>query len=337
MLECDQFTPSYCLINKQLSIDDNDDLTFTTKSSPSLVSHFEMDSPMQLKRIPVSIFFIFTELQIVEIKNVGLETLKQNDLKNSVHLTYLNLKSNRLKVIENSALVLAHELETLILSENEINDIENDAFKGLNKLRVLKLDRNQISVLRQGTFSGLESLEYLHLYKNKIEVIESGALNLPKLKEVFFGYNKITVLPDDLCSLAMSIELVEFSNNELKTVGEAFTNCKRLLIINLENNNQLKDVNLLKFAKIPTLRTLSLNNIGLREIEDLSNVSLTVNSKLQSLNLANNHLSDPELLRYLSIFKELKQLYLHNNVNFVLNNNTDFQKYLPKLEILSVD
>lgn len=335
-VECSHLTPSYCSIHKQLNVDNNEDLIFTPTSSPLLVSHFEMGSPAQLKWIPKTIFSQFTELQSVEIKGIGLETLTQSDFTNANHLTNLNLKSNQLNTIESATFVFANQLDALVLSDNRINEIQDDAFKGLTKLRTLKLDHNQISVLKQNILSGLESLEYLFLYKNKIEIIESGALNLPKLKEVFFGFNKLTVLPDDLFSLAPSVELVEFANNELKNIGEAFTNCQMLSYINLENNQQLKDAKLLKFAKIPALQTLSLNNTGLREIDDMSNIVLTVSSQLRSLNLANNRLTDPALFRYLSIFKELKQLYLYNNNNLVLNNTEDARKYLLNLEILSL-
>lgn len=332
-------SPSYCIIENQINLGENEELEISPPPAlPQYVHSFNVKSPASLKRFPQKIFNALPELKEVNLEDAGIDTLTQNAFDAGGSLENLNLKRNKLEIIEDSVFIHLSSLDSLQLSENKIHEIQDNAFKGLKKLRTLKLNGNQLKIIRRNTLADLESLEYLHLYANQIETIESGALNLPKLIEAFFTDNKIKVLPDDLFSQTPLLEIIELRNNELKTIGNAFANCHKVYSIALENNDQLEDGKLSKFARLGGLLSLSLNNTGLKISKDDVNEEKLGGSPVLRLNLANNKLSDPNIFYHLSVFPELKHVDLYNNNFEEMNNSTDdeIRKYLPKLETVDL-
>lgn len=199
-----------------------------------------------------------------------------------------------------------------------------------------QLNGNRLKVLKTQTFAGLASLEYLHLYSNKLDTIEPQALNLPKLTEVFFGYNRLRTLPDDLFSSAPNLEITEFSNNHLTHIGDAFVNCHKIYSLLLENN-PIEDIDLVKFAKMRSLSSLSLNNTNFRFPDELPNrENITISSSAESLNLGNNNLSNANIFHHLIMFPELQRLYLYNNNFTHFDDANDIKTILPKLNTLDL-
>lgn len=336
-VKCDQTFPSYCFIGAAIDLPANEELVISPLDHARLVIRFEIGPTSNLKQFPRVVFQAFAHLEAVTLNSANIQSLAPNSFDNATNLKDLHLKLNKLTKLPTSIFKCATQLQQLDLSGNEISTIEDDAFDGLKQLRVLKLNGNRLRTLKQRTFSDLENLEYLHLYSNRLDTIESGALNLPQLTEVFFGNNRLRVLPNDLFLKAPKLEVTEFSNNNLLRVGDAFTDCHRMYSLNLENN-PIKDIDLMKFAQMASLSSLSLNNTNFTfDMEPPATENITATSQsLESLNLGNNNLSNSNIFHYLVMFPELQRLYLYNNKFEIFHDASEIKQFLPKLNTLDL-
>lgn len=163
-----------------------------------------------------------------------------------------------------------------------------------------------------------------------------GSIHFPKLKQFSLEDNKLKELPADMCGHRPLLEVASLSNNELTRIGDSFANCQKLYLLTLENNPQLEDVHLEKFVNLTSLMQLYLAKTGLKISEDDPNPEYYAKSPLKRLNLGLNALNDPNIFRHVSIFPNLRILYLYGNKFDHLNNGNEIQKYLPKLQILDL-
>lgn len=302
-----------------------------------LVVRFEIGPVSNLKKFPRVVFQEFPHLEAVTLNSANIESLAPNSFDNATNLKDLHLKLNKLTELPTSIFKNATHLRQLDLSGNEIATIEDDAFNGLKELQILKLNGNRMKSLKQRTFSGLDNLEYLHLYSNRLETIESGALSLPMLTEVFFGNNRLRVLPHDLFVAAPKLEVTEFGSNNLMYIGDAFDHCHKMYSLNLENN-PIEDIDLMKFSRMQSLSSLSLNNTNFAfdmDAPTAENITATSHT-LESLNLGNNNLSNSNIFHYLGMFPELQRLYLYNNRFEMFHDASEIKHFLPKLNTLDL-
>lgn len=335
-VKCDQTFPSYCFIGAAIDLQSNEELNIAPMDHSHMVTRFEIAPVSNLKNFPKTIFETFSQLKAVTLNSANIKILAPNTFEKAINLKDLHLKLNKIMKLTKSLFKNAEKLEQLDLSGNEISNIEDESFNGLKSLRTLKLNGNRLKILKTQTFAGLESLEYLHLYSNKLDTIEPQALNLPKLTEVFFGNNRLRVLPNDLFNNAPNLEVTEFSNNRLTHIGDTFINCHKIYSLNLEMN-LIEDIDLVKFAKMRSLSSLSLNSTNFQFPNELpSKENITTSSSTESLNLGNNNLSDANIFHYLIMFPELQRLYLYNNKFTHFNDASDIKNVLPKLNTLDL-
>lgn len=336
-VNCGQTLPSYCFIGIAIDLQENDDLTFDTMDHAHLVTHFEIAPVSNLRRIPKIIFETFPHLEAVTLNLANIKSLSSGTFQNASALKDLHLKMNKIMKLHRAQFAQASNLETLDLSENDISSIEDEAFSGLCKLRTLKLNGNRLKTLKTRTLFGLENLEFLHLYSNKLATIESQALQLPKLTEVFFGNNRLRTLPNDLFAYAPNLEITEFSSNRLTHIGNTFDSCcQKVYSLNFENN-PIEDIDLVKFAKLRSLSSLSLNCTNFKFPDDLpAKDNATVSTSLESLNLANNNLTNANIFDYLITFPEIQRLYLYNNKFTEFHHANEIKTILPKLNTLDL-
>lgn len=341
-VKCSQTFPSYCFIGAAIELQSNEELVIAPMDHAHMVTGFEIAPVSDLKKFPKTIFDSFPHLQAVTLNSANIRSLDPTTFEKATHLKDLHLKLNKIMTLTRLLFKHADNLEQLDLSGNEIARIEDETFSGLKNLRTLKLNGNRLKQLKTNTLFGLEALEYLHLYSNRLDTIEPEALNLPKLTEVFFGNNRLRTLPSDLFNAAPNLEITEFSHNQLKRIDDTFVNCHKMYSLNLEHN-PIEDIDLMKFAKMQSLSSLSLNSTNYKFPDALPSTSSSssatasaVSASLESLNLANNNLSNANIFQHLIMFPELQRLYLYNN------NFTDFQHahqiktILPKLNTLDL-
>lgn len=336
-VNCDQTFPSYCFIGVAIDLHSNDVLNIAPMDHSHMVTHFEIAPVSNLKKFPTTIFETFPHLEAVTLNSANIEFLEPLTFGKAVNLRDLHLKLNKIRKLTKSMFKNAEKLEQLDLSGNEIIRIEDEAFNGLINLRTLKLNGNRLKILKMQSFSGLHNLEYLHLYSNQLDTIESHALDLPKLAELFFGNNCLRTLPTDLFNNAPNVEVTEFSNNRLTHIGDAFNECHKMYSLNLENN-PIEDIDLMKFAKMRSLSSLSLNstNFQFPDVVMSTEGNITISSSLESLNLANNNLSNADIFNHLFMFPELQRLYLYNNKFTYFSDASDIKNVLPKLNTLDL-
>lgn len=336
-VQCGQTFPSYCFIGTAIDLQENDDLTFDAMDHAHLVTHFEIAPVSNLRRIPKIIFETFPHLEAVTLNSANIKSLSTATFEQASALKDLHLKMNEIFKLYRAQFAQASNLETIDLSENGISSIEDEAFSGLSKLRTLKLSGNRLKVLKTRTLFGLENLEFLHLYSNKLATIEWQALQLPKLTEVFFGNNRLRTLPNDLFAYVPDLEITEFSSNRLTHIGDTFDSCcQKVYSLNFENN-PIEDIDLLKFARLRSLSNLSLNCTNFKFPDELpAKDNAIVSSSLESLNLANNNLSNANIFDYLITFPEIQRLYLYNNKFTEFHHANEIKNILPKLNTLDL-
>lgn len=336
-VKCDQTFPSHCFIGSAIDLQNNEELNIAPMDHAHIVTRFEIAPVSNLKNFPKTIFETFPRLEAVTLNSANIKSIAPTTFEKATNLKDLHLKLNRIMKLTKSLFKNADRLEQLDLSGNEISNIEAESFNGLKNLRTLKLNGNRLKVLKTTTFVGLESLEYLHLYSNYLETIEPQALSLPKLTEVFFGNNRLRILPTDLFSEAPNLEVTEFSNNRITHIGDAFIECHNIYSLNLENN-PIEDIDLMKFAQMRSLSSLSLNSTSFRfpDVPPTKDNLTITSSSLESLNLGNNNMSNANIFQHLIMFPELQRLYLYNNQFTTFTNAIDIKNALPKLNTLDL-
>lgn len=338
-LHCIQPIPPACIVNDSINANGDEITNVSFESRADVVYRFEVTKLAVLKTFPQIIFEKFPNIGRVELNEIGLEDLTQQSLLKATNLKVLNLRLNKLRIIRNSTFSNAPGLRKLDLSRNEIAEIEDDAFKQLNGLSLLNLRGNKIKIIKKLTFFGLESLRHLDLSFNEIEIIEDDAFNLTRLTEISLNDNKLKTISDNLFIDAHRVEVIDLSNNQLTTFGGAFDKLMQLFFLNLTNNDKLENLTLMKFVHLPELRKLALDNTGLRfEFDTPSSAedSYDESSGLIKLSLGNNQLSNADIFKHLTIFPELRGLYLQNNAFTHFDNIDQVKKTFPDFSILDL-
>lgn len=333
-LQCDQTLLSSCYIPEPVILMDGDELKIAPVQNEFMVNRFGIISNSDLKTFPKHIFQALPHVEVVTLAASNIRELFQESFQNASNLQNLDLNGNKLTVLTKSVFSNAPKLDRLNLMDNQIGEIEDGAFCNLKRLQTLKLNGNRLKVLRSETFLDLMNLEYLHLYWNQLETIETNALNLPRLTEFFVGHNQLTMLPDDLFDGAPNVRFTDFGNNQLRRIGNAFAKCDNIYNLDLENNH-IEDLDLSKFASMKSLSVLSLNNTTL--ILPSMPAIIDHKSSVQSLNLANNNLTNADLFMHLAIFTNLERLYLYNNNFNGFNEPHQIKRLLPKLNTLDLN
>lgn len=104
------------------------------------------------------------------------------------------------------------------------------------------------------------------------------------------------------------------SYNSIESIGSSLNGLNNVRVINLHGNN-IADIDLLVFAKLPSLNYLNLGNSGIKsnQIDEIE-ITTPSNSSLAELILANNALSNSDDIKKLALmFNKLRYIYLNGN------------------------
>lgn len=298
------------------------------------ITQLRLQSAKNLTDIPRQLFDTFPNLVCLEA-SIGLRSLPRALPNNQ--LKQLNLGYNRITAINaNTFREYGNHLEHIHLQNNEIASIaESEAFNGLTKLTVLVLYRNKLTILHRTTLSGANNLQDIDLSSNEIATIEDGAFDLPHLKEILINDNKLKRLSDNIFAGAPNLQNIDLQKNQLEHIGKAFERMQHLHQLQLSGNNHLQDLNVLALSNLPELISLSLDAIGIHSIAIPSSVTSS-QSPLHTLSLSQNHLSDTDFLKQLSIFSKIEKLFVDAN-KFVRWDDADIRnikKYFPLIELI---
>lgn len=181
------------------------------------------------------------------------------------------------------------KLQRIQIESQEISEINSEDFftPDGNGLIVIKLTSNKITIIRRNTFARLYSLEKLDVSFNQIHTIENGAFDdLSKLTHLSLNENRIKILNENLFNQLVSLKEIELGNNDFEYIGSSLYRLNSVETIRLNHNN-ISDIDLTQFAKLPHLKTLIL----LRASENLTR-SVLRSSTLNSTIIESNENSE---------------------------------------------
>lgn len=339
-LVCDEIKFNFCKMNIDGGVDlsiaqlVSDDNNFNNTSDDILETRFSI--------IPIDKYDGFIEQLNIAYgleNETWTEEFPRDFYENPENICKIQLEFQNLTKIKSSAFTGASNLVELDLDHNRILYIGENAFYDLTNLTTLSLSKNNLTVLRANTFAGAINIRRLHLNQNKIEHIEDGALNLPNLENILLQNNKLTTLSGSIFIGTPRLKEAVFEENDLTQISEAFTHLNRLESLILDYN-RIEDINLMKLAKLVALSHLSLRKSGF-QLKNEKNVIdsegiVNTSSKLEFLDLADNGLSDRNVMLQLRMFRQLEIINFEYNEFNYLDQMYRAKKWYPHLQIINL-
>lgn len=297
---------------------------------------FDILTRTRLTKVPTFILKKFKKLHTIRINDAGIAELMPQSFADGKNIELLDLRRNQITEIPANVFAPMEMLEELTLFDNKISKIEDGAFNGLGNLKQLYLAGNRLTVIGGGTFAGAETVQELFLNDNAIHSIASVAFNMPNLENIVLRDNRLKSLPEDLFNVSTMLEKADVSRNELTRLGRLFDQCNNLYSLNLNDNPDIEDVDLFDvMQRLPGLSYLYLANTKLKLPEAAPSTNET-ESALTHLNLANNRITNSNILKLLEPFKSLKTLELQQNQLKRLELVDDIKNVFPRLSTINL-
>ncbi|XP_064471062.1 connectin-like [Ornithodoros turicata] len=179
-------------------------------------------------------------------------------------------------------------LEHYKISQGTLGTIRSNTFFDLPKLVVLSLDSNDITDTEKNSFSNLPKLKKLELGDNKLDTIRSDVLHeLPSLSFLFLDRNQIKRIEDYAFKSLHNLTELALADNAIEELtANTFSGLHRLTRIDLFRN-KVKQLVAYVFSEMPYLQELDLKNNDISEVDPLAFHKLP---QLRIIYLANNRL-----------------------------------------------
>ena len=226
--------------------------------------------------------------------NLGLSAASFAGL---TQLKTLDLGSNRIITITDSAFSPLTNLTTLDLSTCGLTSVGSADFAGLDALQNLYLGGNNFATVPAPVFSALGNLQVLQLQSSGLTSLPPTALQgLTSLQTLHLNDNSsLTTLDAGTFGGLASLQTLWIQSNGLTSVAPTtFTGLTSLQTLQMHGNSGLTTLDAGTFAGLTSLQTLTLNNNGLTALPanlfaGLSNLqTLTLNSNVLTTNLPAN-------------------------------------------------
>ena len=145
-------------------------------------------------------FSLFADLGELILQRNNIQVVRSRKFIQLTNLYKLDLRHNRIKVIEAGAFAGLRQVTSLMLEDNPtLTEIQSGAFVGLISLRKLNITNTRLAKIERNLFLQMTSLQELRLNDNKIDNIEKGAFNdLISLGELDLRGNPITYFAKDM-------------------------------------------------------------------------------------------------------------------------------------------
>ncbi|GAB1863514.1 Insulin-like growth factor-binding protein complex acid labile chain [Camponotus japonicus] len=247
-----------------------------------------------------------------DFSNNGILRLKRTAFSKMHSLSYINLRGNRLREIDNAIFDSLESLVEVDLSDNILSDLPLDLFTD-KEVQVLRIAGNNISSLATVSASKLTTLD---ASRNKIKVIAKEDLNgVPLLEALYIKSNNLKRIHQYAFSDLDQLRNLDISDNKLSSITEHhFKSNPRLQILLMNDNPTLQTLPVFKTYGLVydtfSIYRFECANCGL---ENLQRDTFNEMPALARLNLATNRLTSLPigLLKRLS---SLRELDLSNNI-----------------------
>ncbi|XP_061197975.1 slit homolog 3 protein-like [Saccostrea echinata] len=239
----------------------------------------------------------FCHKAVVNCSGKKLERIPKN-LPPSTKM--LLLDHNRIQNIRKGDFCVLTNLVELQLQNNKIESIFSETFTGvcIPNIQTIRLENNKINVTEDSAFYNLSVLVNTTLTNNKLVQIHPNTFRGTPLQFLHLGSNHLTTIPNLQGLDGLNDIILEGNKIQNCTFPTEFATMSNLTTIGMSNNKiqeLSKDAFIsLDHCKIRTLK-LARNNIS-----RISNESLLPLSKLRSLTIGWNPLTDSELYNALS-------------------------------------
>ncbi|XP_056127483.1 relaxin receptor 2a isoform X2 [Rhinichthys klamathensis goyatoka] len=249
-----------------------------------------------LKQYPERCDCIKTEVECVD-KNLHVVPVF------SSNVTWLSLKNNRIRILDDHIFSKYTQLQRLFLQNNTIQMVSSHAFSGLFTLEKLFLSQNHITYLGPGVFRDLHKLDWLVLDHNPLKSITRDAfIGLRLLTFLSMVNTSLMWLPNSsLCQHMPLLSWLDFAENhvELLNISTLMT-CTELTVLSLHDNK----IKILPESTFHSLGSLVELDLSCNRLSDLPKNTFKSLKYLQKLNISHN----PALHIHASHFNHLVQL-----------------------------
>lgn len=270
-------------------------------------------------------------VQYVQMRYLNLTAIDGLAACGWVDLLKLDVSSNAIKHLQARYFDDCSVLIELIYFNNEIEQLPPMVFDGLTSLKVLDLSSNRINILAVNVFKPLKKLEILRLGTNRIQIIDAD----------LFSHNH------NIQTLYLHDNVIEFIQ------PKAFWRLKQLTTLDIGNNPNLTYIDLSNMVK---LRDVTVNNAALKSLvvpldvdridassNHITHVNATRNSRIQMLNVANNHILTVNDVQPMDNLIDLN-LERNNIAGFNIQNTEqflrivkEFNSKLPKIQRIKME
>ncbi|XP_051910426.1 toll-like receptor 22 [Hippocampus zosterae] len=246
--------------------------------------------------------------------NFSLGTLRMNAMKGNLRellnmsctiptLTQLQLRGNRLQLLDSTLLRLCSSVTELDLANNRMRNIFSDAFRALHGLKSLTLSQNRLSSVPPAVRNLTRLLE-LDLSSNNISSLGcEDFAELRKLRVLGLYRNYISTI--NLCVFKdlTNLQVLKLQTNRITKLNGVFTrylpNLRQLKL----DENRITTIEKGAFEGLRSLQNLSMQRNELQKLESGSFVGLTM---LTDILLQSNQLEGTEITA--SVFNDLINL-----------------------------
>ncbi|XP_028450695.1 relaxin receptor 2a [Perca flavescens] len=236
-----------------------------------------------LQEYPESCDCIQTDVECVEVNLQDVPLLSPN-------VTFLSLRSNKIRVLSDLVFSKYSFLERLFLQNNSLQFISKRAFSGLHSLKRLFLSENLISSLSPGVFGDLHQLKWLMLDHNPLSSLSKDTfIGLQSLIYLSMVGTSLQQLPHpSFCQHMPALDWLDLEGNQIQTLNYSILKtCSKLEVL-LLMDNKIRRVPENTFQSLWKLAELNLSSNRIRELP--KNTFKSLSKSLLKLNISHNPL-----------------------------------------------
>ncbi|KAH8336772.1 hypothetical protein KR059_002648 [Drosophila kikkawai] len=226
----------------------------------------------RLSSLPMGVFRNLNRLKKLALNYNHLE-INWSTFRGLLSLKNLQLKSNKIRGLQDGVFHVMHSIEIIDLAMNQIGSLSRQGLFNLTKLRHLNLSMNAISRIELDTWEFTQSLEVLDLSHNAISEFKPQHLDcLHHLKTLNLAHNRLQYLQENSFDCVKNLEELNLRRNRLSWIIEdqsaaaPFKALRKLRRLDLHGNN-LKQISSKSMSGLNNLETLNLGSNALASIQ----------------------------------------------------------------------